>query len=94
MIDSISLHDRVSGKVKKNGYKRPTIELKKGDELYKALQEWRDVERIVDRSNDSYKEIIKDKRGNVVKLVTEPLRKHTGRGYAKPKKRKATPNTG
>ena len=43
-------------------------------------------ERLIDRKNNRYREVVKDmKTGDVIHEVDEPLSQHTGHGSAKPR---------
>ncbi len=46
------------------------------------------LDRVIDRENNSYKEIITDKNGNIVHRCIEPLSEHQGYGSAKFTKKK------
>jgi len=64
--------------------KKPFIEQVSGDDYNRDIGEWRKLERVIDRDNDAYKEVITDpKTGKVIKHCEEPLSKHTGHGSAK-----------
>ena len=56
-------------------------------DFYHDAQEWRHINRVIDRENDRYQEVIKGPDGKVIRQVDEPLSKHTKRGSAKRKKR-------
>ena len=63
---------------------KPIREIKSGEELFKETNEWRQIERIVDRKDDVYYEKITDlKTGKVIKEVFEKLSEHKGHGADK-----------
>ena len=86
--EGIELHDQLKGKQKRPGFRRPIKEFKVGDDLYRKSGEWHHREMYIDRENDRYKEVIKDKTtGEIIRRCEEPLSKHRGRGSAKSKKK-------
>ena len=87
LTESISVHWQIIGKVKGLFKKKPRLEFKKGDDLYKKTGEWNFIDRIIDRTNYWYKKIIKDKKGNIIIKVEKSLKKHQGHGSAKYKKK-------
>lgn len=64
----------------KNHIKR---ELVSGDSFSHSTQEWNKISRVIDRENDLYSEVIKDKDNNIIKSTTVPLTKHTKHGSDK-----------
>lgn len=55
-----------------------------GDDLHRKSGKWYKKERIIDRDNDSYKEIVIDPdTGLVIHSCEEPLSQHQGHGSAK-----------
>lgn len=73
-------------KAKKKGVKRPVKESIHGDEKYNLTGEWVDKTRIIDRENDQYIEIVKDKKTNeIIHECIEPLSDHINHGSAKKK---------
>ncbi len=76
-------------KVKHPGEKKPFIEQVSGDDLFRDTGVWRKLDRVIDRDNAAYKEVITDpKTGKVIKHCEEPLSKHTGHGSVQQKKDK------
>jgi hypothetical protein len=74
-------------KAKHGGKGKPFIEQHGKHELYRKTGEDRDVNRIIDRENNLYIEIIIDsKTGELICGCIEPLDKHKGHGSAKNKK--------
>lgn len=85
--EKIELHEQIKGKVKEKGAKKPVQEFKFGDDPHRESGKWHHREMYIDRRNDSYKEIVKDKStGKIVHKCEEPLSKHIGHGSAKYKK--------
>lgn len=86
--ESFQMIDQVRGKARGQATKRPLVEIKVGYERYSKTGEIRSVHRKIDRTNIShdepwYDETIRDSEGKVVREVSQPLSKHTGRGAAK-----------
>ena len=85
--DKIKFQDQIKGKVKENGVGQPIQEFKVGDDLHRKSRKWYHKEMIIDRKNNSYKKIIKDKTtGEIIHKCEELLSKHRGHGTAKHKK--------
>lgn len=83
---SIPFHSKVGYKAKRRGKGKPFIEGVAGDDLHRATGKWNRLERMIDRENDRYKEVIIDlETGRVVRHVEEPLSDHQGHGTAKKK---------
>ncbi|RAO98373.1 hypothetical protein PW5551_10215 [Petrotoga sp. 9PW.55.5.1] len=86
--DKIELHDQIKGKIKENGFRRPVKEFKVGDDLYRKSGKWSHIKRHINRKDDYYKEIVKDKTtGEIIHKCEEPLSKHRGHGSAKYKRK-------
>lgn len=83
--DNIGMHSSVEGKVR-DLQKKLKYHFKIGEDLFRKTKQWNYLERIIDWTNNFYKELIKDKTGNIIKNVSEPLSKHHGHGSAKHKK--------
>ena len=59
-----------------------------GDDLHRKSGKWHHREMYIDRENNQYKEIVKDKTtGKIIYERKEPLSKHKGHGSAKRKRR-------
>lgn len=85
--EKIEIHDQIKGKVKEKDVKKTTQEFKVGDDFHRKSRKWYHREMSIDRKNDSYKEIVKDKTtGKIIHKCEESLSKHIGRGNAKYKK--------
>jgi DNA-directed RNA polymerase subunit RPC12/RpoP len=84
-----SVHSKLSYKGKRGGKGKPFIQGIKGDDLFRKTQKWMRLERVIDRENNHYKEVITDpETGEVIHQCEEPLTKHQGHGSAKKKKSK------
>ena len=84
----IGLPSQIKGKVKKQGVRKPIKEFKVGDDLHHKSGKWHHREMYIDRENNQYKEIVKDKTtGEIIHECMEPLSKHKGHGSAKRKRR-------
>lgn len=89
--EKIEIHEQIKGKVKEKGAKKPVQEFKAGYDLHRESGKWHHREMNIDRKNDSYKEIVKDKTtGKIIHKCEEPLSKHIGHGSAKHKKESKT----
>lgn len=93
-IFQVTVHDRIvmksklGMKAKHLGGKKPFIEEVTGDDFHRETAKWMNLNRVYDRENDLYKEIITDPiTGEVVHECIEPLSEHTGHGSAKYKKK-------
>lgn len=85
--DDISLHDKLSAKVKKDGIKNPIKEIVQGDDYSYSKKKYMSKTRIIDRENDHYHEKVSDKEtGEIVHECDEPLKDHLGHGSTKKKK--------
>jgi hypothetical protein len=59
-----------------------------GDDLHRKSGKWMKKERLIDRAEDRYKEVVTDpETGGVVHHCDEPLSQHRGHGSAKKKKK-------
>jgi len=87
--DSVELHDCIKGKVKDSRYpskKKIRQKFLQGDDKRKSDGKWMEKERLVDKDNDKYKEVVTDpETGKIVHHCEEPLSEHTGHGSAKKK---------
>jgi hypothetical protein len=67
---------------------RPYFEAVSGADLQRKSGKWMHLERVVDRENDNYREVVKDpETGAIIHECEEPLSKHQGHGAAKHKKK-------
>ena len=86
ITDGIKVYDHMRIKVKHGGKGKPFFDARVGVDYYFKDKEWRHLERVIDRENNLYVEIIKDmKTGKVIKEVKVPLTDHQGHGAAKQK---------
>lgn len=82
---NIRISESVKGKVREKGSRRPIKEFKHGDDFNRNLNKYVDRSMIIDRKDDLYFELIKDKQsGKTLHKCVEPLSKHQGHGNAKP----------
>jgi phage FluMu protein Com len=85
--DDFEVHDCLHGRVKNSKFpsrNNPRLDFIPGDDIRKADGKWMAKERIIDKDNDQYKEVVIDPAtGEVVHYNEEPLSKHFGHGYAK-----------
>lgn len=84
--ETVKIKEKVSGKTKKQGIKKPTYEFVAGDDLHNKSGKWHTKKRIIDRDNDRYEEVVSDpETGKIIHRCDEPLSKHRGHGLAKVK---------
>lgn len=91
LTDSLSIHDllKTTAKKKINGKTKVTNIQKIGDSYFKETGRWHTLVRIIDKVEDRYYELIKDKETKeVIKYKNGKLSKHQGHGSAKYKKGK------
>lgn len=83
--EKLNLEDHMKGKLKKmvNGHET-NIEYF-GEEYTKTSKEWSNIDRKIDRKNDTYDEVIKNSKGEITHDCHEPLHEHTGHGSNKSK---------
>lgn len=87
--ETIVVGDHMRMKGKHGGKGKPFFDAQVGASFYFKTQTWHHLERIIDRDNDLYIEIIKNpKTGEIISRVEEPLSQHKGHGSAKYKIRK------
>ncbi len=87
MLEPNNLYLQVGWKTKEKGSKKPNQESKAGDMLYRKEGKRVHREISIDRKNDTYKEIVKDKvTGEIIHQCEEPLSQHKWHGDAKHKK--------
>ena len=85
----LDLKESVRGKAKDDRY-RSKDKLRRdffhGDDLHRESGKWYKKDRIIDKDNDHYKEIVTDpETGGIVHECEEPLSEHRGHGSAKNK---------
>lgn len=83
----IESHDNVRGKIKNSDFpskKNPRVEFFTGDDLRKSDGRWMHKERLIDKDNDKYREVVVDPQtGEVIHCNEERLSEHFGHGSAK-----------
>ena len=82
---TVEAHAKLGIKARRGGKSgRPFLESVSGDDLYRKTGRWMSLERVVDRENNKYKEVVSDpETGEVVHHCEEPLSQHKGHGSAK-----------
>ena len=91
----LSFHTKLRIKARHGqpGQVRPFLTLQTGDDLFVDTGEWNQREKVEDRDNDRYFElIINPKTGEVIHVCEEPLSKHQGHGSDKTKSPKNESN--
>ena len=90
--DTITLHDKIGWEANdpnlpsRKKQQKTRVEGITGSEWSDRLQEMVHKERLIDRKNNRYREVVKDvKTGDVIHEVDEPLSQDTGHGSAKPR---------
>lgn len=79
--DNIHIHEWIRKVDKLAGLKEPIAERIIGDELTRDTGKWSHKERVIDRMNNSYYEIVINKEtGDVIHYCKEPLDQHFGHG--------------
>lgn len=76
----------VTFKHKRPGKKKPLTEGFAGSQLRKAVGDYVDKRRVIDRENNWYEEDVETEAGEVLRSVAHPLSEHTGCGADKLKK--------
>lgn len=86
----VEAHDSVRGKVKDPSLpskKNPRVDFFSGADLRKSDGKWMSKERVIDRDNDIYREVVVyPETGQTIHCNEEPLSEHFGHGSAKFKK--------
>jgi hypothetical protein len=86
LTDGITVYDHMRMKGKHDGKGKPFFDARIGADFYFKEKQWRHLERVIDRDNKFYIEIVKDmKTGKIIKEVREPLPNHQGHGATKQK---------
>ena len=70
-------------KHKRPGRKKPLTEVFAGSQLRKAVGDYVNKRRVIDRENNWYEEHVETEAGEVLRSVTHPLSEHPGRGADK-----------
>jgi len=83
----ISVYSKLGYRGKRGGKGKPFMLGVIGYDLFRSIQKWVRLERVIDRENDYYKEVITDPTtGEIIHHCEEPLSKHQGHGSAKKKR--------
>ncbi len=78
---SVQIHSELKYKAKRGGKDKAFIQGVIGDSLFRKMGRWMRLERVIDRQNDTYKEVVTDtKTGEEVHRNEEPLSQHIGHG--------------
>lgn len=84
--DSVTIREKLGLKGRHADGGKPFIEQVHGADLHRDTGTWRYLDRIIDRENDKYYEVVKDpETGEILHECQEPLSKHRGHGAAKRK---------
>lgn len=69
---------------RRGGKGKPFVIGKLGVDLFVKLEKWVHLERVIDRANDRYKEVVTDPTSKeVIHRCEEPLSQHQNHGSAK-----------
>jgi transcription elongation factor Elf1 len=83
----VSVYSKLSYKGKRGGKGKPFVLGVIGYDLFRKIQKWMRLERVIDRENDYYKEVITNPTtGEIIHHCEEPLSEHRGHGSAKKKR--------
>ncbi|HKO46634.1 MAG TPA: hypothetical protein VJV79_02870 [Polyangiaceae bacterium] len=91
MTFNVTVRQRVSlaYEARPAGTRKFSVQGKQGASFYRLTKRWHVLNRLIDRTNDRYREhIIDEETGDVVRNCEEPLSEHQGFGSAKYKKNK------
>lgn len=84
---AIKIHESLRGKLKDANFsskKNPRVDFFVGDDLRKSDGKWMQKERLIDKNNRQYREVVIDPQtGEIVHHVEEPLSDHFGHGSDK-----------
>ena len=88
-IENFQIHESVTGKDKEPDRKRPKIELQHGEDFSINKNRFLLKKRVIDRSNNIYKELVIDPISDmVIRECKEPLDQYRGHGSDKFKRNK------
>jgi hypothetical protein len=80
----VSFHDSAKMRLKDAATGQTVLEQFSGDDLHRKSGKWMTKQRIIDWTNDRYKELVADpETGQTIHSCDEPLSKHHGHGSAK-----------
>ena len=86
VYDEVTTKERLGMKGRHRDGGKPFIEQVHGADWHRDTRTWRHIDRIIDRENDKYYEVVKDpKTGEILHECQEPLSKHRDHGAAKHK---------
>ena len=86
-LDTVVCYDHMRMKGKHGGKGEPFFDSQVGASFFYKTQKWYHLERIIEKDNDLYVEIITDpKTKEIIRKIEEPLSEHQGHGSAKYKK--------
>ena len=78
---SLEFHSELGYKARRGGKGKPFLKGVIRGDLYRKIGRWMRLERVIDRENDAYKEVVIDpKTGEEVYRCEEPLSQHLGHG--------------
>lgn len=84
VTDEIRFHEKLGMKARHSEPGKPYFESVSGSDIHRQSGNWMKLERIIDRENDHYREVVTDpKTGKVIHYCEEPLSEHRGHGSAK-----------
>ncbi len=85
--EEVKIREHLRLVIKNRGYsskKNPRVELRLGTEWSEGKQKWINIERLIDKNQDQYREVVSDpETGEIIHQCEEPLSKHYGHGSAK-----------
>jgi DNA-directed RNA polymerase subunit RPC12/RpoP len=85
--DSIHIMEKLKTRIYDNSFpskKKRRIETVDGDDYSFDRKKYVKLTRVIDRNRNRYYELVEDpETGETIRLIDEPLTKHTGRGSAK-----------
>jgi len=84
--DSFTAHEKIGMKGCHAGRRKPFIEQIQGSDLHRKSGKWMNLERIIDRENNTYHEVVTNpETGEVLHECKESLSQHVGHGTARNK---------
>lgn len=87
--ETVKVRTSVGYELKRAGKNKFSVKATSGASFFRKTGDWHNLERVIDRENDKYKEkIVDEKSGEVLIDVEEPLSQHKGHGDAKHKRKK------
>ena len=91
ITDTSESHEKIGFQAKMPGFKKTRREAIWGDEKFVDQNKWVHKERVIDRENNQYIEVVEDSiTGEIIRQCHEPLTQHFGHGSAKHKKKGET----